>query len=119
MVIKNCPDVSERLAALLRPLGIIRSSRSYWVLRECILRICEQEDHLEAVQKEISEPIAEQQHCKWTAIPSAIRRAAKLAWEVNPSFVQELAVYLLTGCPSAVQFLEMIYNGVVRHPTAR
>ena len=116
MVVKNCPDVSERLAALLRPLGIIRSSRSYWVMQECVLRICEQEDRLEAVQKEIYEPIAEQHHCKWTAIPSAIRRAAKLAWEVNPESVQELAGYPLTGCPSAVQFLEMVYNGVVRYP---
>lgn len=60
MFVKNCPDVSEQLDALLRPLGITRSSRSYWVLQKCVLHICEQEDRLEAVQKEIYEPIAEQ-----------------------------------------------------------
>ena len=28
--------------------------------------------------------------------------------------VQRLAGYPLTGCPSAVQFLELLYNGMVR-----
>lgn len=80
-----------------RPLGITRSFRSYRALRECIIRICEQEDH-----------------CKWKAIQGVVRRAAKLAWEVNPDAVRVMAVYPLTGCPSAVQFLEMVYNAVVR-----
>lgn len=69
---------------------------------------------LEAVQKEIYEPIAETQHCKWKAVQGVVRRAAKLAWEVNPDAVRVMAVYPLTGCPSAVQFLEMVYNAVVR-----
>ena len=43
-----------------------------------------------------------------------VRRAAKTAWAVNPERVQQLAGYPLTGCPSAVQFLEMLYNAVVR-----
>ena len=45
--------------------------RSYRALRECIIRICEQEDRLEAVQKEIYEPIAETQHCKWKTVRQA------------------------------------------------
>ena len=32
----------------------------------------------------------------------------------DPAYVQQLAGYPLTGCPSAVQFLEMLYNAVVR-----
>lgn len=110
MVVKMSPE----LDAILRPLGITRSSRSYRTMCECIALICEQEDRLEAVQKEIYEPIAEQQNVKWVAVQSAVRRAAKLAWEINPAAVQQLAGYPLTGCPSAVQFLEMVYNGVVR-----
>ena len=111
-------DVSETLSNkiddALRPLGITRSFRSYRALRECIIRICEQEDRLEAVQKECYEPIAETQHCKWKAIQGVVCRAAKLAWEVNPDAVRVMAVYPLTGRPSAVQFLEMVYNAVVR-----
>lgn len=100
--------------SILRPLGVTRNVKSYRALRECIFRICEQEDRLEAVQKEIYEPVAEAQHCQWSAIQSAVRRAAKLAWEINPVGVQKLAGYPLTDCPSAVQFLEMVYNAVVR-----
>ena len=56
--------LSNKIDDVLRPLGITRSFRSYRALRECIIRICEQEDRLEALQKEIYEPIAETQHCK-------------------------------------------------------
>ena len=51
--------LSNKIDDVLRPLGITRSFRSYRALRECIIRICEQEDRLEAVQKEIYEPIAD------------------------------------------------------------
>ena len=40
--------------------------------------------------------------------------AAQTAWTINPERVQTLAGYPLTGAPSAVQFLEMLYNAVVR-----
>lgn len=39
---------------------------------------------------------------------------AKGAWLTNPEYVQQLAGYPLTGCPSAVQFIEMLYNALVR-----
>ena len=107
-------ESSAQIDAVLRPLGITRSSKSYRALCECIQLICEQEDRLEAVQKEIYTPVAEQRHCKWQAVQSAVRRAAKSAWELSPERVQELAGYPLSGAPSAVQFLEMLYNAVVR-----
>ena len=111
--VKNS-ESTTRLDDLLRPLGITRASKSSRILYECIALIFEQEDRLEAVQKEVYMPIAEQRHCKWLAIQSAVRRAAEKAWTTNPQRVQEMAGYPLTGCPSAVQFLEMIYNAVVR-----
>ncbi len=78
--------------------------------------ICEQED---SVQREIYTPISDQRCCKWSAIQSAVRRAAEKAWALNPEGVQHLAGYPLTGAPSAVQFLEMLYNAVVRGVTKR
>lgn len=107
-------DSPAQLDQILRPLGITRNSKNYRVLCECVALICEQEDRLEAVQKEIYTPIAEQRRCKWSAIQSAVRRAAEKAWALNPEGVQQLAGYPLTGAPSAVQFLEMLYNAVVR-----
>ena len=107
-------DSPAQLDQILRPLGITRSLKNYRVLCECVALICEQEDRLEAVQKEIYTPISKQRHCKWSAIQSAVRRAAEKAWALNPEGVQQLAGYPLTGAPSAVQFLEMLYNAVVR-----
>ena len=107
-------DVPARLHEVLRPLGITRSMKAHRILCGCVERIAAQEDRLEAVQKELYEPLAEQYDCEWKAIQSMVRRAAKTAWAVNPERVQQLAGYPLTGCPSAVQFLEMLYNAVVR-----
>lgn len=49
-------DLPVRITAILRPLGITRSSKVMRLLCACIERICEQEDRLEAVQKEIYTP---------------------------------------------------------------
>lgn len=114
MPVNSPPELAFKIDAVLRPLGVTHASRSYRALHECVTLICDQEDRLEAVQKEIYEPVAETQRVKWVAVQSAVRRAAKLAWETNPERVRELAGYPLTGCPSAVQFLEMVYNAVVR-----
>ena len=107
-------ELSTHINDVLRPMGITRNMSAYSILFDCIELIYEQEDHLRAVEKEIYAPIAERRNCDPKAIQSAIRRAAKNAWLTNPDYVRKLAGYPLTGCPSAVQFVEMLYNAVVR-----
>lgn len=43
------------------------------------------------------------------------RRASKVAWDLCPDRVQELAGYPPNGRPSAVTMLELLYNGVARY----
>lgn len=107
-------ELSAQINDLLRPMGITRNMRAYRILQDALSLICEQEDRLEAAQKDVYEPLAEQYHCYWTAIQSVIRRAAQTAWATNPELVQQLAGYPLTGTPSAVQFIEMLYNALAR-----
>lgn len=114
MTTTETTDFALRVADILRPLGITRNMRAYRILRDALARIYEQEDRLEAVQKEIYEPLADRHCCDWTAIQSMIRRAAQTAWATNSTQVQRLAGYPLTGTPSAVQFLVMLYNALVR-----
>ena len=114
MTTYDMTDFAAQVDGVLRPLGITRNMRAYHTLSEALRLICEQEDRLEAVQKEIYTPVSDQRRCKWSAIQSAVRRAAEKAWALNPEGVQQLAGYPLTGAPSAVQFLEMLYNAVVR-----
>ena len=107
-------ELSARINSLLRPMGITRNMSAYSILCQCLELICEQEDRLQAVEKDIYTPIADRKQCDPKAIQSTIRRAAKVAWNTNPAYVQQLAGYPLTGTPSAVQFLEMLYNALVR-----
>ena len=114
MITLDQTGFSQRIDRILRPLGITRNMRAYSFLVEALTLIYEDEDRLNAVQKEIYMPIAENYDCSWKAIQSAIRRAVQASLLVNPTRLQEIAGYPLTGCPSAVQFLEMLYNALVR-----
>ena len=100
MTTYDMTDFAAQVDGVLRPLGITRNMRAYRTLSEA-LRL-------------IYEPLADRHCCDWTAIQSMIRRAAQTAWATNSTQVQRLAGYPLTGCPSAVQFLELLYNGMVR-----
>ena len=95
-------ELSTQVNDLLRPMGITRNLSAYSILCQCLELVCEQEDRLQAVEKDIYTPIADRRRCEPKAIQSAVRRAAKGAWLTNPEYVQQLAGYPLTGCPSAV-----------------
>ena len=110
----NKNNIGSQLDKILRPMGITRNLRSYHLKCACNVRIFEQEDRLGAVQKEIYMPIAEADRCDWTGIQSAIRRAAQTAWHNCPDTVRRMAGYPLDGCPSAGQFLEILYNTIAR-----
>ena len=94
-------ELSAHINDLLRPMGITRNMSAYSILQQCLELICEQEDRLQAVEKDVYMPIADRKQCDPKAIQSTIRRAAKVAWATNPAYVQQLAGYPLTGCPSA------------------
>lgn len=107
-------STAVKIDSILRPLGITRNMKAYRVLSDALKLIAEKEERLEAAQKEIYEPLADASNCTWPAIQSIIRRAAKAAWNTAPDQIRTLAGYPLDGCPSAVQFLEMLYNAMVR-----
>ena len=107
-------ELSTQVNDLLRPMGITRNLSAYSILCQCLELVCEQEDRLQAVEKGIYTPIADRRGCEPKAIQSAVRRPAKGAWLTNPEYVHQLAGYPLTGAPSAVQFIEMLYNALVR-----
>lgn len=114
MITTENTDLASRTDSVLRPLGITHNMKPYRILCDCVALIHEQEDRMEAVQKEIYLPIAESFGCKWTAVQSAIRRAVQTAWHTNPALLQQMAGYPLDGCPTAVQFLEIVYVAVIR-----
>lgn len=108
-------NLTQKTNAVLRSIGITCNTIPYSVLCWAIELIDEQKDRLQAVEKQIYTPIADgRRYSDVRAVHSAIRRAAKKAWELCPERVQELAGYPLSKCPSAVAFLEMIYNAITQ-----
>lgn len=111
--ITDSSTLSLRVAQTLRPLGIIRSMRSYSILADCLQLIWEQEDRLEAVQKEIYDPVAEKHCSDWTAIQSTIagphrphgtptlpvcRSWLAIRWTVAPVLYSSLRCCTMTWC---------------------
>ena len=108
-------DLSARINDVLRYVGITRNMNAYIILSQALTLIAEDEDRLRAVEKEIYTPIADKKLYEPKAVQSTIRRASKVAWDLCPKRVQELAGYPLNGRPSAVTMLELLYNGVARY----
>lgn len=99
-------DLSARINDVLRYVGITRNMNAYIILSQALTLIAEDEDRLRAVEKEIYTPIADKKLYEPKAVQSTIRRASKVAWDLCPDRVQELAGYPLNGRPSAVTMLE-------------
>lgn len=104
----------EKFDRLLRPLGITRYRKGYPVLIRCPDLVQTQPDRLQALQKEIYMPVADAMGLRWKSVESVIRRAAALAWKVNPERVQKLAGYPLAKRPTAGAFLEMLCNALTQ-----
>lgn len=51
-------ELSAHINDLLRPMGITRNMSAYSILQQCLELICEQEDRLQAVEKDVYMP-----HC--------------------------------------------------------
>ena len=92
-----------------------RNMNACIILSQALTLIAEDEDRLRAVEKEIYTPIADKKLYEPKAVQSTIRRASKVAWDLCPERVQELAGYPLNGRSSAVTMLELLYNGVARY----
>ena len=108
-------DLSARINDVLRYVGITRNMNAYIILSQALTLIAEDEDRLRAVEKEIYTPIAGKKLYEPKAVQSTIRRASKVAWNLCPDRVQELAGYPLNGRPSAMTMLELLYNGAARY----
>ena len=61
-------ELSTQVNDLLRPMGITRNLSAYSILCQCLELVCEQEDRLQAVEKDIYTPIADRRKCEPKAI---------------------------------------------------
>ena len=113
-MIINETDLERDIDDLIRPLGVTRRGERRTRLLKALFLICENEDRLNAVVKEIYCVVGKDCHCSSDAVDHSIHQAACTAWKTNRAYLMELAGYPLDAPPSAADFLEILYNRLVR-----
>lgn len=98
----------KQIIAMLRSLGITRSYLGYRRIVLAVHLALENQDRLEAVIKEIYQPVAAACGCSWTAVERTLRTISQRAWQVNPRLLTQMAGYPLDRAPSAARFLEIL-----------
>lgn len=105
-------DVTKRILDLLRPFGITEKYIGAVQLSMAVQILMADSSHINAVLKEIYGVIAEQYDVDWKAVERNIRTVAKLAWNSNPRYLEEIAGYPLTDRPTATQLIEIVLHNV-------
>ena len=70
-------ELSTQVNDLLRPMGITRNLSAYSILCQCLELVCEQEDRLQAVEKDIYTPIADRRRCEKDILKRAVGHTPK------------------------------------------
>ena len=110
----NKAALERQIDDIVRPLGVTRRGTRRVRFLKCMFLICEDEDRLCSISKEIYSVVGKSCGCSADAVGHSIHDISVTAWNVNRPYLQELAVYPLDGPPSAADFLEIIYNHLAR-----
>lgn len=102
----------------LQALGVTANYKGYKQLALAVQLALQQEERLNHVTKELYWAVAGRLGCGRFSIERNIRTAAHIAWQTNPSRLQELAGYPLYAAPSASQFISILVVYLLRRQTS-
>lgn len=100
---------------LLRELGVGRTYRGCRIVIISVKLISDDENRLLNIVDTYKE-IALRTGTSWRAVERNIRTVVNRAWVTNQSRLIEVAGYPMSVQPTACEFLEIIYNYVLRQP---
>ena len=98
----------------LRTLGIGRQYLGYNITIKAVRMATGDDNRLLHIKQGIFQPLAEQNDCDWRTIERNIRTVIHRAWNVNRSYLNELAGYPLHQEPTVTEFVEMLSAHVLR-----
>ena len=98
----------------LRMLGIGRQYLGYNITVTAVRMAIGDENCLLCVKQCIFKPLSEQNHCDWRTIERNIRTVIHRAWNVNQTYLNELAGYPLHQEPTVTEFVEMLSAHVLQ-----
>ena len=98
----------------LRALGIGRQYLGYNLTIKAVRMVIADENRLLCIKRGIFQPIAQQEKCDWRTIERNIRTVIQRAWHVKRPYLMELAGYPMRHEPTVTEFVEMLFNHVLR-----
>ena len=105
---------TETIISDLRMLGIGRQYLGFNITIMAVRMVLRDSRRLLCVRQGIFLPMSEQQHCDWRTIERNIRTVTHRAWHVNRPYLMELAGYPMRHEPTVTEFVEMLFNHVLR-----
>ena len=105
---------NRRINELLYTLGIGRQYLGHNITAQAVGMVILDENCLLCVKQGIYIPIAAQRHCDWRTIERNIRTVIHRAWNVNQTYLNELAGYPLHQEPTVTEFVEMLSAHVLQ-----
>ena len=110
--------MNELIGNILYPLGITANYTGYHDLIYAVELAAADPSHLVLVTKDLYPTIAVHFSSTPSRVERNIRHTAALAWDTNPTLLQELAGHPMTQRPRASQFIAILalaYKKLLSH----
>ena len=107
--------MGNEIQIILRELGIGYTYRGYRSAVIAVSLAVEDENRLDSIVNNIYMETAKQTGVKWTAVERNIKTVIQRAWRTNPARLCEISGYPLSKPPTVSEFIDMMYNYVVRY----
>lgn len=104
--------------ALLRRLGITANYEGFFHAAYSVVLAKQQPDRLLLVTKWLYPDVAKKYGTTWQCVERNIRTVIALAWERNPTYMQQLAGYPMIQKPRVGQFISILTGALLQDQAA-
>ena len=111
-------EMREQIRIILYRLGITEKYDGFYYLRYASLRLVNAPDELALVTKCLYREVARKYHITWEAAERSMRNAVKIAWQLRPEYVEEIAGRALDHYPPLTKFLSYFLRYLVPEEAA-
>ncbi len=111
-------EMREQIRMILYRLGITEKYDGFYYLRYALLRLINDPKELDLVTKCLYREVAKKYHTNWEAAERSMRNAVKIAWQLRPEYVEEIAGRALDHYPPLTKFLSFFLRYLITEETA-
>lgn len=104
----------SKIEDILRPFGVTPKYRSFCRMTAAVEEAMRMIRNDGTLSSGLYATVAERCGCSAVAVERNIRTLSQRAWKVNRQLVNDTAGYPLYSAPTAMEFVEMLANKVLR-----